>query len=43
MTLKSALKKGASLSLFNLSESKHKSETTMMTLQMGLMDRGKRA
>ena len=43
MTFKSALKKGASLCLFHLSESDHKSETTMMTHKMCLMDCGKRA
>ena len=43
MIFKSALKKGANLSLFHLSESDHKSETTMMTHQMCLMHRGKRA
>ena len=43
MVFKLALLKGASLNLFRLSESDHKTETTMMTHQMGLMDRGKRA
>ena len=38
-----SIEKGANLSLFHLSESDHKSETTMMTHQMGLMDHGKRA
>jgi hypothetical protein len=41
MTLKSALKKGTSLSVFDRSESDHKSESTMMTHQMGLMVAGK--
>jgi hypothetical protein len=37
LTFNSALKKGASLSLFMI-ESDHKSETTMLTHQMCLMD-----
>ena len=42
-TFKSAFKKGASLSLFHMSESDHKSGTTMMTHQMCLMDHRTRA
>ena len=36
-----SIEKGANSNLFHLSESDHKSETTMMTHQMGLIDRGK--
>jgi hypothetical protein len=41
MTFKSSLKKGANVIWFCLSDSDHKPESTMMTHQMCLMDRGK--